>query len=151
MNNKLGMSGQVTVTVDKGKNKQTVKNAISSEFKNVIASSLQGAQDFKMNVNKFENDNFTAPTNNENGIMVSVSGPSWYETKTTGVSISNQNNTLTVTSSTRADGASYTFTGAKIGHGYGSNDFDYTFATTSFSQAVNDGQQLDLTWVITLT
>ena len=68
----------------------------------------------------------------------------------TSVSGNTSANTVTLVSSTRANGSSYTFTGAKCGHGYSSGDFDYLMASTTFSQAVNDGQQLDLTWTITI-
>ena len=151
MNHKLGVKGEVEISIRKGK-KQKVKNAISSELKNVIASSMTSAQDFKLNTSKFDDDNFASPTAGENGITVHTSAPTYYQTKTTGVSANTSTNKLTVTSSTRADGASYTFTGAKLGHGNANTgtDFDYLYASTTFSQAVNDGQQLDLTWVITL-
>ncbi len=150
MIDKIGMSGELEVSVRKGK-KQKVKNTISSELKNVMASSLQSAQTFGCGGSLFDNDNFASPTSSENGIAVYISGPTYYQTKMTSVTASTGANTVTFVSSTRADGSSYTFTGAKVGHGYGSSDFDYLYASTTFTQAVADGQQLDLSWVITLS
>ena len=149
MIDKIGMSGELEVSVRKGKKKK-VKNTISSELKNVMASSLQTAQTFGAGSSQFGTDNFASPTAGENGIIVEQSS-TYYETKMTSVTANTGANKVTFVSRTRADGSSYTFTSAKVGHGYGSNDFDYLYASTTFSQAVADGQQLDLTWVITLS
>lgn len=149
MIDKINMSGELSIAIRKGK-KQKVKNAISSELKNVMASALQSAQTFGIGGSLFSTDEFATPTSQENGIVVFDSGSNYYETKMTSVTGNTSANTITLVSSTRANGSSYTFTGAKCGHGYGSGDFDYLMASTTFSQAVNDGQQLDLTWTLTI-
>ena len=149
MKDTINMSGELQLAVIKGK-KQKVTNSISSELKNVMASAMQSAQTFSLNGSKFSTDNFASPTAGENGIVVFDSGSNYYETKMTSVTGNTSANTVTLVSSTRANGTSYTFTGAKCGHGYSSGDFDYLMASTTFSQAVNDGQQLDLTWTITI-
>lgn len=146
---KLGMSGEVTVSVRKGK-KQKITNSISSEVKNVIASSLQSAQSYFVGGSNFGTDNFATPTAGENGIVVH-SSTTYYETKSTSTTANVSSNTLTFISSTKADGSSFTLTGAKCGHDYNTSGFAIDFASTTFSQAVADGQQLDLTWVITLS
>lgn len=145
----IGIKGELQIEIRKGE-KQKVKNAISSELKNVMASALQSAQTFGIGGSLFSTDNFASPTSQENGIVVFDSGSNYYETKMTSVTGNTGSNTVTLVSSTRANGSNYTFTGAKCGHGYGSGDFDYLFASTTFTQAVNDGQQLDLTWTLTI-
>ena len=115
-----------------------------------MASSLQSAQTFGSGGSQFATDNFDTPSSGQNGIIVHNSSPTYYETKMTSVTANTSTNKVTFVSSTRASGSSYTFTGAKVGHGYGSNDFDYLYASTTFTQAVADGQQLDLTWNITI-
>jgi len=149
MIDKMKMSGELEVSIRKGK-KQKVKNAVSTEIHTVIADSLQQAKEFFMGGGLFGTDNFASPTSGENGIVVKQSS-TYYETKMTSVTGNTASNTVVFVSSTRADGSSYTFTEAKVGHGYGSNDFDYLLASTTFSQAVADGQQLDLTWTITFS
>jgi len=147
---KLGMSGEVQVSIRKGK-KQTIKNSIDSALKTNIASSLQSAQGYFIGGSNFSTDNFATPTTDENGIVVHTSAPTYFETKTTSVTVNTSANTIVVISSTRADGSSYSLTGAKLGHDYTSNAFERGYATTTFTQAVADGQQLDLTWTITLS
>ena len=149
MRDVIGIKGELSLAIRKGK-KQKVKNAISTELKNVMASSLQSAQTYGSSTNKFSTDNFASPTAGENGIVVFDSGSNYYETKMTSVTANTSNNTVTLSSSTKANGSNYTFTGAKCGHGYNSGDFDFLYASTTFTQAVNDGQQLDLTWTITI-
>ena len=144
----IGIKGELEIEVRKGK-KQKVKNAISTELKNVMASALQSAQTFGIGGSLFSTDNFATPTSQENGIVVHTSS-AYHETKMTSVTGNTGANTVVLVSSTKANGSSYTFTGAKCGHGYGSDDFDYLVASTTFTQAVNDGQQLDLTWTITI-
>tara|TARA_R100001443_G_C3308921_1_gene167222 strand:+ start:85 stop:534 length:450 start_codon:yes stop_codon:yes gene_type:complete len=144
----IGIKGELEIEVRKGK-KQKVKNAISTELKNVMASALQSAQTFGVGGSLFGTDNFATPTSQENGIVVHTSS-AYHETKMTSVTGNTGANTVVLVSSTKANGSSYSFTGAKCGHGYGSDDFDYLIASTTFTQAVNDGQQLDLTWTITI-
>lgn len=146
---KLGMSGEVTVSIRKG-NKQKIVNSINSEIKNTVASSLRSAQSYFVGGSLFGTDNFATPTSGENGIVVHTSSTT-YETKMTSVSVNLSSNTLTLVSSTRADGSSFSLTGAKCGHDYGSDAFATDYASTTFSQSVADGQQLDLSWVITLS
>lgn len=148
MNDNINMSGALKVSIHKGK-KQEVKNAISTELKNVMASAMQSAQTFGIGGSLFGTDNFATPTSQENGIVVHDSS-NYYETKMTSVTANTGANTVVLVSSTKADGSSFSLTGAKCGHGYGSSDFDFLFASTTFSQAVNDGQQLDLTWTLTI-
>ena len=150
MIDKMEMSGELEVSIRKGK-KQKVKNAVSAEIHTVIADSLQQAKGFFMGGSLFGTDNFATPTDDENGMVVHTSSPTYYETKMTSVTGNTSPNTLVFVSSTRADGSSYTFTGAKVGHGFDSSDFDYLLASTTFSQAVAAGQQLDLTWTITFS
>jgi hypothetical protein len=150
MIDKLGLSGEVQVSIRKGK-KQKIKNSIDTALRYQIASSLQAGKDFFIGGSNFGTDNFATPTSAENGIVVHTSTPTYYETKTTSATASISANTVVVVSSTRADGSSYAFTGAKLGHDYSSNGFNIGYATTTFSQAVADGQQLDLTWTITLS
>ena len=149
MIDKMEMSGELEVSIRKGK-KQKVKNAVSAEIHTVIADSLQQAKGFFMGGSLFGTDNFATPTDDENGMVVHTSSPTYYETKMTSVTGNTSPNTLVFVSSTRAE-ESYTFTGAKVGHGFDSSDFDYLLASTTFSQAVADGQQLDLTWTITFS
>lgn len=144
----IGIKGELEIEVRKGK-KQKVKNSISTELKNVMASALQSTQTFGVGGSLFGTDNFATPTSQENGIVVHTSS-AYHETKMTSVTGNTGANTVVLVSSTKANGSSYSFTGAKCGHGYGSNDFDYLIASTTFTQAVNDGQQLDLTWTITI-
>ncbi len=150
MKDKLGMSGEVQVSIRKGK-KQKIKNAIHSGLRYTISASLQDDKSFYMGGGNFGTDNFASPTSAENGIVVHNSTPTYYETKTTSATGSTGANTLVVVSSTRADGSSYSLTGAKLGHDYSNGGFNVTYATTTFTQAVADGQQLDLTWTITLS
>lgn len=146
---KLGMSGEVTVSIRKG-NKQKITNSINGELKSEIASSLRNARSFFVGGSLFSTDNFATPTSGENGIVVHTSSTT-LETKMTSVSVNTSSNTITLVSSTKADGSSYSLTGAKCGHDYSSDAFATDYASTTFSQSVADGQQLDLTWVITLS
>jgi len=150
MNENLNMSGELKVTVIKGNKSKKKKytNNISTELKNVIANSLQSAQTFSVGGSKFSTDNFASPTSGENGIVV-FNGSNYLEQKMGTITTSTANNNIILNSSTRADGSSYSLQSAKCGHGWdGSSGFDFEYANVSFSQTVNDGQQLDLAWTI---
>ena len=119
----IGIKGELQLSIKKGK-KQKVKNAISTELKNVMASSLQSAQTYGSGGSLFGTDNFASPTAGENGIVVHSSSTT-YETKMSSVTANTSANTVTLVSSTKANGSSYTLTGAKCGHGYASADFGF--------------------------
>ena len=157
MNEKLGMQGKVTVEVIKAngkKDRQIISNAVDSEIKNSIASGLQGATTYGLNSSTFSTDNFATPDTGGSGVVV-YDGSSYYETATTSVGASSGlGHGVKIQSSTRASGSNYNLTQAHLGRSKtnGANsDFDIKYASTSFTQSVNDGQQIDITWEVTVS
>ena len=154
MNDNLGMKGEVTVTVikaDGNKTSQKMNNAIDTELKNAIANGLQSAVNYGINDSLFSSDNFVTPDVGGSGIIFKDDTPDYLECKNT--AIGNPDGGaygVKLTGSTRAT-SGQDLEGAFMGKSWVSdNNFDTNYASTSFTQAVADGQQIDVTWEVTI-
>jgi hypothetical protein len=155
MKDKLGLSGEVEVTIikaDKNKEKQVVKNAVHVELKNAIAKGLQETFEYGINNSPlFSTDNFDdSPAATRSG-MVLTDASNDYETALTTITTVPNSTGVRITSSTRRDGDTKNLTGARCGRYYVNGDFTIDYASTTFTQAVTDGQQIDVTWDITIS
>jgi hypothetical protein len=154
MKDKLGLSGEVEVTIikaDKKKEKQVVKNAVHVELKNAIAKGLQETFEYGINNTPlFSTDNFVSPTATRSGIVLTDSSNE-YETALTTIGTVPNSIGVRITSSTRRDGGTKNLTGARCGRYYVNGDYTIDYASTTFTQAVTDGQQIDVTWDITIS
>jgi len=134
----------------------TGRNTIDTEVKNAIASAINSSVSggFGALTSPFDGSNtgFVTPTSAESGIIVKTTANDYYQCSTAAASSGNENATLKIVGTVKAD-ASKTVDIAYVGHGWSSNaDFAYNIASHDFSSniALDDGDQLDITWTITI-
>lgn len=152
MKDSLGLQGEVKVEIiraGKKESEQIVTNAVDTEIRDRIAKGLKETEDYGINVSLFTTDNFVTPTNTESGIVLHDASNN-YEGADETVGAVPAAKGVRITSSTRRDGGTITLTGAFCGRNFGNGDFQIGYASTTFSQAVADGQQIDVTWDITI-
>jgi hypothetical protein len=153
MNDKMGLSGEVTVTVIKAdgtKKKTKQANAIDSNLKVNIATGMYASVTYGLNTNVFSTDNFATPDANGSGIIIKDSGGNYKETKNTSIGNPASGIGVKVQSSTRNNsGSTITLANAYLGRSYNSGaDFDVDYASVANTTAVADGQQIDLSWEV---
>ena len=134
------------------KKEQEGPNAISSELTQKLAFTLQGANSaYGVMTSAFDNDDFSTPPNNESGIIIVDTSSNRYQTKTT-LDATTQTS-FTIKGVVRAS-QSYTIDKALMGHDWSTqvNDYDVKFSEYDFSPniSLSDGDQLNVTWVITI-
>lgn len=128
-------------------------NTIHQNIRDKLAASLaSGTSDMSCIASPtFDNDNFTSPTNGQSGIYVVATNASKYEMVSTKTNSGVK--TFTIKGVLRAE-ASYTIASAVLGHVYStsSNAFTVVTSTKTFSGNISlvDGDQLTITWVITI-
>ena len=153
MNDNIGMKGEVTVTVikaDGNKTTQKMNNAIDTEIKNAIANGLQSAVNYGLNDSLFATDNFANPDVGGSGIVFKDDNNDYLECKNTAIGNPGSGYGVKLTGSTRAT-SQEELAGAYMGKSWASDaNFDTNYASTTFSQTVNDGQQIDVTWEVTI-
>ena len=150
---KVAIGGKIKLTVEKADG--TIielgerKNDIDNSLKAKIAVVLRAGGEFGISQKTlFGSDAFTTPpTDDESGIVVHTSSTK-YECLTTKESASTAYK-YKYKGLVRAE-TSYTITGAILGYDWNSTAFVTTHATHAFSQALVDGDQLTITWEITL-
>ena len=151
-NDKIPMSGKVRVVIERANG--TIEefgeksNDISNGVKGKIASSMQSGQTYGVSQQTlFDGDKFPSPTSSQSGIIIHTSSTK-YETLTTEESASTAYK-YKYKGIARAE-ASYSITGAILGYNWGGSSFGTEHATHSFNQSLSDGDQLTITWEITL-
>ena len=128
-------------------------NAINQAIRNKLAATLASATTGVSCIADpiFDNNNFTTPTNGQSGIYVVHTNGTKYEMASTRSASGTK--TFTITGVLRAE-ASYTIASAVLGNVYStsSNAFTTITSTKSFSGNISlvDGDQLTVTWVITI-
>ena len=128
-------------------------NAINQAIRNKLAATLAAATTGVSCIAdpKFDNDNFTSPTNGQSGIYVVATNASKYEMVSTRSSSGTK--TFTIQGVLRSE-ASYTIASAVLGNVYSTSSGAFTTITStkSFSGNISlvDGDQLTVTWVITI-
>ena len=154
MNDNIGMKGEVTVTVikaDGNKTSQKMNNAIDTELKNAIANGLQSAVNYGINDSLFSSDNFVTPDVGGSGIIFKDDTPDYLECKNTAIGNPASHYGVKLTGSTRAT-SSQSLEGAYIGKSWVADaNYDTNYASTSFTQVVADGQQIDVTWEVRIS
>jgi len=157
MKDDMGIKGEVTVTVIKadGKKKNDkMSNTIDANLKANIATGLWVSTTYGLNSSVFDNDNFSSVTDNESGIVVK-SGSNFYETKNTSIGSPSSGSGVKIQSSTRNNsGSTITLSNAYLGRTWNasSNAFDgVAYASATPTTAIADGQQIDLSWEVTIS
>jgi len=157
MNDDMGIKGEITVTVIKAggkKKKEKMSNAIDANLKSNISTGLWVSTSYGLNSNLFGNDNFTSVTDNESGIVVKA-GSNYYETKHTSIGNPSSGTGVKIQSSTRNNsGSTITLSNAYLGKTWNasSNVFDgVAYASATPTTAIADGQQIDLSWEVTIS
>lgn len=159
MQDKTKLVGLVDIVVKKATGeiqRLSGRNTIDSELKNAITSGLNGAvsSGYGAMTSLFDGSNtgFVAPTSGESGIIVKTTANDYYQCATVGASSGNTGASVKLVGTLKAN-ATKTIDIAYMGHGWSSGAaFDYSFATHDFSSniALEDGDQLDITWTITI-
>ena len=158
MEDRITPSGQVRIEVIKASGKKTVElegpNTIHNDVKHEMASSLvQATNAFGVMESAFDNDTFTSVTASQSGIVIrdNASPANLYEMQCT--LLDSNNYDFTVKGIARAS-QSYTIVSAILGHGWstGNSDFDVRFSDHTFATSISlvDGDQLNVTWKITI-
>lgn len=155
MKNKMGIGGRVAIEITRADG--TVEhlpehdNDIENALKAKITDTLQAASTYGISqTSLFNGSYFSAPAANESGIVVTTSS-STYESETTELS-SGDNKVYKFQGIVRASDTKV-LNGAKIGYKWiasSTNAFTTLHASDTFSQTLNDGDQLTITWTITL-
>ena len=125
-------------------------NDIENALKAMITDSLQAAKTFGISsTSLFNGSYFSSPGANESGIVAHTSSAT-YECETTKIA-SGSEYAYKYQGIIRASDTK-SLTGAKIGYKWltGSTAFTTIHATDTFNQTLNDGDQLTITWTITL-
>ena len=160
MKDQVGLKGEVGFVITKadGTTQEVgnYKNTISTELKTAIATSLQIAQEFgALNGATGDAENFIAATENQAGIVALDTAGNYWTAYTRGASSGNTAATLKLDGTIKAN-SSKTIASFKMGHGAGvdvasTGSFSVDYATNDPSDiALVDGDQLDITWTITL-
>jgi hypothetical protein len=144
--------GYVEIEIIKadGSKHQEGFNTISTAIKNKIASSLRTAQtNFGLLESAFDNDDFSTPPTNESGIYIQDTGSNKYQMKTT--LHSNADLSFVMKGTARAS-QSYTIDKAYLGNQYSSGSFTTEYSVYDFNPNISlaDGDQLNVTWTITI-
>jgi len=132
-------------------------NAIHQDIRNKLAASLAaGTSAISCIANPaFDNDNFTSPTNGQSGIYIIHTNGTKYEMVSTKTSTDSNGTakTFTIKGVLRAE-ATYTIASGVLGHAYSTSSGAFTTITSThtFSENIGlvDGDQLTVTWVITI-
>ncbi|MDP6586456.1 MAG: hypothetical protein QF535_17515 [Anaerolineales bacterium] len=131
-------------------------NTVNSAIKNAMASGLASAVTggFGVLSNPFDGSDtgFAAVTTGEDGIIVQTTETDYYQASTAAAASGNTGTTMKVVGTVKAD-ASKTIDIAYLGHGAtGSAGYDYLVSVHDFGSniALTDGDQLDITWTITI-
>lgn len=133
-------------------------NTIHAELKTEMAQSMFSAQgNFGIANSLFDDDTFTTTIpDNESGIIIKDTNDVQYQMATTGTDLSSDTS-FTVRGEVRNDSsASITIAEAYLGHDTASENFGVQYSTYDFDvdgsgdQAVADGDQLNITWQITI-
>ena len=153
MNDNLGVSGKLAVTVIKAdgtKETKTQTNAIDSNLKVNIATGMYASTTYGLSSSQFSTDNFATPDADGSGIIIKDSGDAYKETKTTSIGAPASGFGVKIQSSTRNNsGSTITLANAYLGRSYNSGaDFDVDYANVANTTAVADGQQIDLSWEV---
>ena len=140
------------IRADGSHNEQEGSNAISSELTGKLALTVQGpCSAYGVMESAFDNDDFSTPPANESGIILVDTSSNRYQAKSTLDATTAYS--FTVKGVVRA-AASYTIDKALLGHGWSTNvnDYDVKFSEYDFSPniSLSDGDQLNVTWVITI-
>ena len=123
-------------------------NDIESALKIAITDSLQSAQTFGISQTAlFDGDKFVAPTTNQSGIVVKTSGSS-YETECTETTSGLTTKQYQYVGIVRASDTK-ALTSAELGYNWSSSSFTTIHASDTFTQTLEDGDQLTITWTIT--
>ena len=128
-------------------------NAIAQAIRNKLATSLQAAPTNISCIESpaFDNNNFTTPTNAQSGIYVVLTNGTKYEMDSSKTASGTK--TFTYSGVLRAE-ASYTIASAVLGNVYSTSSGAFTTVTSTktFSGNISlvDGDQLTVTWVITI-
>ena len=128
-------------------------NAIHQNIRDKLAASLAAGTSAMSCIASpaFDNDNFPTPTNGQSGIYVVHTNGSKYEMVSTKTNSGAK--TFTIKGVLRAE-ASYTIASGVLGHAYSTSSGAFTTVTSTktFSGNISlvDGDQLTVTWVITI-
>ena len=131
-------------------------NTIHAELKTEMAQSMFSAQgNFGIANTLFDDATFTTTIpDNESGIIIKDTGGEQYQMSTTMTATAAKS--FTVKGEVRNDsGSSITISDAYLGHDTATENFGVQYSTYDFSdnggdQAVADGDQLNITWTITI-
>ena len=136
-------------------------NAISSELKNTMASSLRAATDtYGMQVGDFLTDdsfNSSIP-NTKNGIIIKDNQGTKYQMTCTALDMTSDYKIKVKGVARNNTGSTIVITDAYMGHDTSSSQFNIQYSSFDFSVAgdpaddvdVADGDQLNITWEITI-
>ena len=161
MKDKTKLVGLVDVVVKRATGEietMSGKNTIETEIKNAIAAGInaQVSGGYGVLISAFDGSSsgFAAPTVGESGMIVRTTAGDYYQCATVAASSGNTGTTMKVVGTVKAN-TSKTIDYAYIGHhaeATNSADFAYNVANHSFSSniALDDGDQLDITWTLTI-
>jgi len=153
MKDKVPIAGKVKIEITRAngttEHKPEHSNDIENALKAKITDSLQAAATFGISQATLSDGSyFVAPTNNESGIVVhtattnyqtlctqTTSGLTAYQCQYVGIIRASDQKVLT---------------GAKLGYKWATSAFTTLHATDTFSETLEDGDQLTITWTITL-
>jgi len=128
------------------------ENTIQSELKNKLSDTLYTAtNNFGLLNSPFNNDDFSSPTNGESGIVLNGTSPTALYQMDTSLD-SNSSLSFTIEGVIKAS-ASYSIPSAILGHYWSTTTFltDYSAHTFSSQIELDDGDQLNVTWQITIS
>jgi hypothetical protein len=153
MKDKVPISGRVKVEITRADG--TVdhipehSNDIENSLKAMITDSLQAAQTFGISQTAlFDGSYFSSVPNGQSGIVVHTNSND-YETECTETTSGLTAYQYQYIGIVRASNQKV-LTGAKLGYNWSTSSFTTLHATDSFSTTLEDGDQLTITWTITL-
>ena len=146
------ISGRVKVEITRANGAVEIipehDNDITTALKVAITDSLQAGVTFGISQTAlFDGDKFVTPTTNQSGIIVKTSG-SDYESITTETTSGLTSKQYQYVGIVRAENQKV-LVGAELGYKWTGSLWTTQHAEDTFSQTLEDGDQLTITWTIT--
>ena len=160
MKDKATVKGKVSIRIQRANGEEEFyvgENTIDSEIKNAMATSLNGAvtQGFGVLAGAFDGSDtgLETPTVGESGMIAkTTTGSEYFQGATVANTSANTGAAMSVKATWKSD-VSKTFDILYLGHDWrDTNNYTYNIANHTLSGDIDmtNGDQLDVTWTITL-
>ena len=159
MKDKATVKGKVSIRIQRANGEEEFyvgENTIDSEIKNAMTTSLNGAVSggFGVLESAFDGSDtgLVAPDADKSGMVARTTGSSYFQGATVANTSANTGAAMSVKATWKSD-QTQVFDILYLGHQYVSdNNFAYNIANHTLSSDITmtNGDQLDVTWTITL-